>query len=89
MDSESASSACSAGPGPPAGTTTGSGSQSPTYVSLRTRAELRQLIPSRVTAAVRYAFGSVIVVPAWRARVRPRNVSCTTSSASPTEPVIP
>ena len=41
MDSESASSACSAGPGPPAGTTIGSGSQSPTYVSLRTRAELR------------------------------------------------
>ena len=60
-----------------------------TYVSLRTRAELRQLIPSRVTAAVRYAFGSVIVVPAWRARVRPRNASCTTSSAEPTEPVIP
>ena len=28
-------------PGPPAGTTTGSGSQSPTYVSRRTRAELR------------------------------------------------
>ena len=48
IDSESASSACSAGPGPaaaaprePAGTTTGSGSQSPTYVSRRTRAELR------------------------------------------------
>ena len=41
MDSESASSACSVGPGPPAGTTIGSGSQSPTYVSLRTRAELR------------------------------------------------
>jgi hypothetical protein len=30
-----------AGPGPPAGTTTGSGSQSPTYVSRRTRADLR------------------------------------------------
>ena len=41
MDSESASSACSAGPGSPAGTMTGSGSQSPTYVSRCTRAELR------------------------------------------------
>ncbi len=43
MDSESASSACSAGPcpGPSAGTTTGSGSQSPTYVFRRTRAERR------------------------------------------------
>ena len=40
IDSESASSACSAGPCP-AGTTTGSGSQSPTYLSRRTRAELR------------------------------------------------
>ena len=46
-------------------------------------------MPSRDTTVVRYAFGSVIVVPAWRARVRPRNASCTTSSASPTEPVIP
>jgi hypothetical protein len=89
IDSESASSACSAGPGPSAGTTTGSGSQSPTYVSRRTRAERRWLIPSRVTAVVRYAFGSAIVVPAWRARVRPRNASCTMSSASPTDPVIP
>src|SRR6185503_516528 len=44
IDSESASSACSAGPGRPAGTTTGSGSQSPTYVSRRTRAEVRWLI---------------------------------------------
>ena len=41
MDSESASSACSAGPSASAGTTTGSGSQSPTYVSRRTRADLR------------------------------------------------
>ena len=41
MDSESASSAYSAGPGESAATTIGSGSQSPTYVSLRTRAELR------------------------------------------------
>jgi len=41
MDSESANSACSAGPGSPRGTTTGSGSQSPTYASRRTRAELR------------------------------------------------
>ncbi len=46
-------------------------------------------MPSRVTAVVRYAFGSAIVVPAWRARVRPRNASCTMSSASPTDPVIP
>jgi len=53
MDSESASSACSAGPGRPTGTTTGSGSQSPTYVSRRTRAERRWLMPSRVTAVVR------------------------------------
>jgi len=30
-----------------------------------------------------------IVVPAWRARVRPRYASCTMSSASPTDPVIP
>jgi hypothetical protein len=41
MDSESASSACSAGPGASEGTTTGSGSQSPTYVSRCTRAERR------------------------------------------------
>jgi hypothetical protein len=39
MDSESASSACPAGPVPSTGTTTGSGSQSPTYVSRRTRAD--------------------------------------------------
>jgi hypothetical protein len=30
------------------------------------------LIPSRVTAVVRYAFGSAIVVPAWRARAEER-----------------
>ena len=46
-------------------------------------------MPSRVTAVVRYAFGSAMSVPAWRARVSPRNASCTMSSASPTEPVIP
>ncbi len=46
-------------------------------------------MPSRVTAVARYAFWSVITVPAWRARVRPRNASCTMSSASPTDPVIP
>src|ERR1035438_5551546 len=46
-------------------------------------------MPSRVTAVARYAFGSTIVVPACRARVRPRNASCTMSSASPTDPVIP
>ena len=40
MDSESASSAPGR-PRAPAGTTTGSGSQSPTYVSRRTRADLR------------------------------------------------
>ena len=44
---------------------------------------------SRVTAVVRYAFGSAITVPAWRARVRPTNASCAMSSASPTDPVIP
>jgi len=38
------------------------------------------LIPSRVTAVARYAFGSAIVVPAWRARVRPTNASCTGSA---------
>jgi len=42
-----------------------------------------------VTAVVRYALGSAILVPAWRARVTPRNASCTMSSASPTDPVIP
>src|SRR5215468_2776015 len=46
-------------------------------------------MPSRVTEVVRYAFGSAIVVPAWRARVSPRNASCTMSSASPTDPVMP
>src|ERR671913_2649277 len=46
-------------------------------------------MPSRVTAVVRYAFGSSIVVPARRARVAPRNASCTMSSASPTDPVMP
>ncbi len=51
-------------PGSPASTMTGSGSQSPTYVSRRTRAELTWLMPSRVTAVARYAFGSAIVVPA-------------------------
>src|ERR1019366_1818727 len=46
-------------------------------------------MPSRVTAVARYAFGSAIVVPAWRARGRPRNAACTMSSASPPAPVIP
>ena len=53
------------------------------------RAELKWLMPSRVAAVVRYAFGSAITVPAWRARVRARNASCTMSSASATDPVIP
>ena len=46
-------------------------------------------MPSRVTAVVRYAFWSATTVPARRALVSPRNASCTMSSASPTEPVIP
>jgi hypothetical protein len=85
IDSESAS---SAGPAP-AGTTTGSGSQSPACLSRRTRAELRWLIPRRVTAVARYALGSWTAVPARRARARPANASWTMSSASPADPVIP
>jgi len=68
MESELASSACSAGPGQSAETTIGSRSQSPTYVFRRVRAECRWLIPSHATVVVRYVFGSAIVVPARRAR---------------------
>jgi hypothetical protein len=89
IDSESASSACSAGPGSPAGATIGSGSQAPTYVSRRTRADPRWLMPSRVTAVVRYAFTFDTAVPDRLAFTRPSMASCTMSSASPTEPVMP
>src|ERR1700740_1714548 len=46
-------------------------------------------MPSRVTAVVRYALESAMTVPACSDLVMPRNASCTMSSASPTEPVIP
>src|ERR1700723_3201782 len=41
IESESASSACSAGPGWSTGTTAGSGSQPPTYISPRRQVPLR------------------------------------------------
>jgi hypothetical protein len=88
MDSESASSACSASrprdPEDPAGMTTGSGSQSPrTFPSHRAQVA----IPSRVTAVARYA-RSAITVPAWRPGQAEERVLHDVP-ASPTDPVIP
>jgi hypothetical protein len=53
IESESASSACWAASGACSSVSSGSGSHSPTYVSLRTRAERRWSIESRVVTADR------------------------------------
>src|SRR5262249_57913732 len=77
------------GPGRAGGHAAGLGPPAPRWAPRRTRADRRYLMPSRVTAVARYAFGSATAVPAWRARARPTNASCTRSSASPpTDPVI-
>jgi hypothetical protein len=87
MDSESDSSAWSAGSGSVL-STSGSGSQGPKYASRRTRAEVWWVIASRVVTVARNAFGDSITVPSRKERVSRRNASWTMSSASLTLPVI-
>jgi hypothetical protein len=86
IDTLSASSTSSATSGL---VSTGSGSHSPTYSS-RCRASVRsRLRQSRVTIRTRYARGSRTSQCSASTKAAHRNqVSCTTSSASATEPSI-
>lgn len=89
MSRSVASSSASARSAPSAGSSdvsTGSGSQGPTYVSRRARADVAALIASRVVTVVRKA----AAFRTWSRSVpcQRSQASCTTSSASATPPSI-
>ena len=83
MDSESASSAAASGS---ASAATGSGSQGPEYTSRRALSVRSRSSDSRLTTVVRKASGFLTVVTS--VADHRSQASCTTSSASTTDPRI-